>query len=364
VVPVTTFSQAEEIIAALNSAGIENLSVRMTGWANGGVSQEVLTKVRVPRSLGGEKGMKALIAAAEKAGVELYFDGVSCFAYNSGLMEGFVPFRDAARFTTREQVVIYPYSVITYQPEEWRDPYYLVQPHYAHRMAENLLSALSGQGAAGVAFRDIGSLLSGDYNPKNTTTREQVRAMNIETLEKAEAAGLNVMVKEGFDFVLPYADLITDMDLKGTEYSIIDEKVPFYQMAVHGAVSYTGAPVNLASDWKAEILRCAEYGAGLNFTFMQEEGTILQNTFHSGYYGAEFASWAEKIEEIAGMYQKDMAGLNQIRMTGHEILADGITATVYENGTTVYVNYTDKDYEAGGVIVPARSYHAEGGDGQ
>ncbi len=364
VVPVTTFSQAEEIIAALNSAGIENLSVRMTGWANGGVSQEVLTKVRVLRSLGGEKGMKALIAAAEKAGVELYFDGVSCFAYNSGLMEGFIPFRDAARFTTREQIVIHPYSVITYQPEDWRDPFYLVQPHYAHRMAENLLSALSGQGAAGVAFRDIGSLLSGDYNPKNTTTREQVRAMNIETLEKAEAAGLNVMVKEGFDFVLPYADLITDMDLKGTEYSIIDEKVPFYQMAVHGAVSYTGAPVNLASDWKAEILRCAEYGAGLNFTFMQEEGTILQNTFHSGYYGAEFASWAEEIEEIAGTYQKDMAGLNQIRMTGHEILADGVTATVYENGTTVYVNYTDKDYEAGGVIVPARSYHAEGGDGQ
>ena len=135
-------------------------------------------------------------------------------------------------------------------------------------------------------------------------------------------------------------------------------------MAVHGAVGYTGAPVNLASDWKAEILRCAEYGAGLNFTFMQEEGTILQNTFHSGYYGAEFVSWAEEIKEIAGTYQKDMAGLNQIRMTGHEILADGVTATVYENGTTVYVNYTDKDYEAGGGVVPARSYHVEGGDGQ
>ena len=94
--------------------------------------------------VGATKGMKALIAAAEKAGVELYFDGVSCFAYNSGLMEGFIPFRDAARFTTREQVVIYPYSVITYQPEDWRDPFYLVQPHYAYRRSHR-----SGGGTGG-----------------------------------------------------------------------------------------------------------------------------------------------------------------------------------------------------------------------
>ena len=295
VVATTTFEQARAIMNDLTDAGIENLSLRYSGWANGGVSQKVLTKVRVLRELGGSKGMGKLIEAAEKSGVPLYFDGISCFAYDSGVLEGFIPYRDAARFTTREQVVIHPYSVITYQPEDWRDPFYLVQPVYAQRMADNLIEALDRAGAAGVAFRDIGSILSGDYNPRETTTRETVREMNVETLKKAREAGLKVMVKEGFDYAVPYADLITDMDLKGAEYSIIDEKVPFYQIALHGKVDYTGFPVNLASDWRGELLRCAEYGAGLSFTVMSSDAKILQETFHSAYYGAGYDAWAEEI---------------------------------------------------------------------
>ncbi|MBQ2955879.1 MAG: hypothetical protein IJE08_05390 [Clostridia bacterium] len=362
VVATTTFEQARAIMNDLTDAGIENLSLRYSGWANGGVSQKVLTKVRVLRELGGSKGMGKLIEAAEKSGVPLYFDGISCFAYDSGVLEGFIPYRDAARFTTREQVVIHPYSVITYQPEDWRDPFYLVQPVYAQRMADNLIEALDRAGAAGVAFRDIGSILSGDYNPRETTTRETVREMNVETLKKAREAGLKVMVKEGFDYAVPYADLITDMDLKGAEYSIIDEKVPFYQIALHGKVDYTGFPVNLASDWRGELLRCAEYGAGLSFTVMSSDAKILQETFHSAYYGAGYDAWAEEIAEIAAAYQKDMAGLSRTPITGHEILSDGVAVTGYENGTKVYVNYTDTDYDADGTTVPARSYYVAGGE--
>lgn len=362
VVSTTTFQQAEEILKDLLTRDVKNLNLRYSGWANGGVTQEVLSKVKVVREIGGSKGMDGMVKAAKDAGVPLYFDGVSCFAYNSGILEGFIPYRDAARFTTREQVVIHPYSVITYQPEDWREPFYLVQPDFAHDKAENLVEALDKKGAYGIAYRDIGSLLSGDYNPRNVTTREKVKAMNLEILQKTADAGMAVMVKEGFDYVLPYADLITDMDLKGTEYSIIDEKVPFYQIAIHGAVDYTGMPINLASDWKNELLKCAEYGAGLNFTFMAEDAKILQDTFHSGYFGADFNSWKEEIGAIVNAYQADMAGLNQAVITDHEILAEGVTVTVYDNGTQVYVNYTDADYTAGGAVIPARSYHVAGGE--
>jgi len=359
VVPTTTFSQAGEIISRLNESGIRQLSVRYTGWANGGITQKVLSRVRVQRELGGLKELKALMEEAEKSGTPLYLDGISCFAYDSGLLEGFVPYRDAARFTTREQVLLYPYSSITYQQEDWREPFYLVQPVYAQDKANRLIDVLTEYGAAGIAFRDIGSLLSGDYNPKNTTTREQVRQMNLDTLARAGESGMLVMVKEGFDYVLPYVDLVTDMDMGGMQYSIIDENVPFYQIALHGSIDYTGLPINLASDWKSELLRCAEYAAGLNFTFMHKDTWVLQNTFHSGYYGAYFDSWADTAIDMITAYQKDMAGLNRTAITGHEILADGVTVTRYADGTSVYVNYTERDAEAAGMHIPARSYQVE-----
>mgnify|MGYP006916087731 CR=1 FL=1 len=188
--------------------------------------------------------------------------------------------------------------------------------------------------------------------------------MNVDTVRSAKAAGEAVMIKEGYDYVMPYVDIITDMDLDGIEYSIIDASVPFYQMAIHGAVNYTGKPVNLASDWWTELLRCAEYGAGLNFTFMAQDAKILQDTTHSGYYGAYYDAWDEEAMQLIRDYQSSMAGLNKQRIVDHEIITTDVTATTYENGAKVYVNYGTDDYEAGGVKVPARSYIVEGGEAE
>ncbi len=359
--PATTFSDAEGIIDDLTSAGFKNLSVRFSGWNNGGVNQRVLNNIKVINKLGGEEGMKKLIASAEENSVPLYFDGISCFAYDSGMLRGFSPFNDSARYATREQIKIEPYSFITYLPVDWKDPFQLVTPAYASEMAENLIDKLDEMNAEGVAFRDIGSLLSADYNPKALVTREQVKKMNIETLMGAKARGQKVQIKEGFDFTVPYADMITDMNLIGSEYAIIDAAVPFYQIALHGRVEYTGQPINIASDWETELLNCVQYGAGLNFTFMAEDAKIVQETYHSGLYGASYDEWAEDVKKIVNDYQTQTAGLNNIEITGHEILGD-VTVTTYADGRSVYVNYGFEDLVIGEDTVPARSFIVVGGD--
>lgn len=364
VAPATTFTQAQEIMRDLADEKIGNLSVRMSGWSNGGVNQKVLTSVKAVRELGGEKGLKALIAAAKRGNVPLYFDGISCFAYDSGIAQGFIPFRDAARFTTREQVKISPYSSITYQQQKEMDPFYLVQPSFAEKCADNLVAALRDWGAYGVAFRDVGTLLSSDFNSRKIVTREQVKQMQIDVVRRAREAGEKVIIKEGYDYVMPYADLITDMDLTGVTYSIIDQQIPFYQIALHGAVDYTGKPLNLANDWQTELLRCAEYGAGLNFTFMAEDAKILQDTHYSNYFGTTYASWAKDAADIIRDYQEATRGLNGQRIIGHAELAKGVRVTEYEGGAKVYVNYNDEDFRQGGVNVPARSYLVLGGEKQ
>lgn len=362
VVPTTTFKQAEDIVDDLVLAGVRGMSVRYTGWSNGGVTQKVLTKVKPIRQLGGEEGMKTLIRDMKIKEVPLYFDGITCFAYNSGVFNGFLPFTDAARFTTREQIAIYPYSKIFYNQDDFYDPFYLVKPSYAKQNASNLINKLDELEAYGVAFRDIGCLLSADYYSKDTVTREQVKQMNLDTIAEAKNAGQSVVIKEGFDYAMPYADLITDMDLQGTEYSIIDREVPFYQIAIHGAVNYTGMSINMSSDWQNELLRCAEYGAGLSFTFMAEDGKVLQDSLHSEYYGTSYPSWETDAAQIITDYQTAMAGLNRQTITGHDVIATGVTVTTYANGAQVYVNYGMEDYAADGLTVPARSYVVTGGE--
>ncbi len=356
-IPITTFSQAESIMSSLTAGGVRSLNIRYTGWANGGVRQKVLTGVHVEGILGGEGGMKNLIARAQEAGVPLYFDGVTVFAYRSGMTDGFIATSHAARYTTREVVELTPFSKIYYTPDDEQDSYYLVQPAYAAEKAGNLIRFLKDKGAYGVAFRDIGYVLSANYDRNNLTTREAAKAMHVKTLEQAGEAGRQVMIKEGYDYAMPYAAIITDMDLDGIPYSILDENVPFYQIAIHGTVNYTGKPLNMVSDWQTELLHCAEYGAGLSFTFIYENGSVLQDTLYSDYHAANWDGWKERAIQIATRYQADMAGLNQSRIVGHMTLPLGVKMTEYDNGTRVYVNYGTEDYTlADGTVVPARDY--------
>ena len=361
VVATTKFSEAADIIDELNAAGVKELKARMTGWCNGGVKQKVLTGIHVVGEMGGNNGMKELIAHAKETGTDLYFDGITCFAYDSGILDGFMAFSHAARFTTREKALLYKFDNVTYQQAMWLDSYYLTRPDYAKKTASNLIGDLSRRGAAGVAFRDIGNLLSADYYVQNTVTREQTKQMNIETLAEAKEKGLKISIKEGNEYAVPYADLITDMNLTGNAYGIIDETVPFYQIALHGLKDYTTEAINLAADYQTSLLECAEYGAGLNFTFMKMDTTVLQNTPYSCYTSAAYDRWKEELVPAIVRYQTEMAGLNRTPITGHERLSADVTVTVYADGTKVFVNYGSTDYSGNGVSVSARDYKVERG---
>lgn len=355
-VPLTTFEQGQAIMESLQDSGIMNLNVRYSGWLKGGVRQKVLTGINVPGELGGTKALKQLIAFAKEKGIPLYMDSVTAFGYNSGLTDGFLANRDAARHITREIAELSAFSPIYYNPTEDPDTmYYLLHPDYSKRNASRLIQWLKDNGAGGIAFRDIGFLLSADYDPDRPVTREEVRKMNMDTLAEAKNAGEKINVKEGFDFTLPYADLITNMDLSGVRYVLLDRMIPFYQIAIHGSIDYTGQPLNMKGDYETELLRSVEYGAGLHFAFTDAKGAVTQETYYTDLSGTTFRGWKQSACETILRYQKEAAGLNRQKITGHAFLTDQVTVTTYEDGTKVYVNYGDEAY-AGEAQIPARDY--------
>ena len=355
VVPTTTFSQGLDLLTALKNAGIANLNVRYTGWLRGGVQQKVLNGINVLNELDGEKGLSHLIESTRSKEIPLYFDGITALAYDSGILDGFLASRDAARHITREEAKIPHYSPVYYTEEDEKDFYYLTRPDYAQKKASNLINYLKNKEAGGISFRDIGTMLSADYDPSRTTNRETVKNMNIETLKEAQNAGEKIMIKEGFDFTLPFANIITDMDLSGVRYLILDRFIPFYQIAIHGTIDYTGQPLNLKGDYQTEMLRSIEYGAGLNFAFISADASITQETRYTGLYGASFSSWERTAIDAILRYQQEAASLNQQRIVRHEELNEYIKVTTYEDGTEVYVNYGTEDYYDG-IMVPARDY--------
>jgi hypothetical protein len=165
------------------------------------------------------------------------------------------------------------------------------------------------------------------------------------------------MINMGNDYAIPFSSMVTEMDLRGSEYTILDECVPFFQLALHGRVDYTGDPINICGNAEDEVLYSAEYGAGLCFTFMKESSFATQKTLYTEYYGASFDSWKDKMLEIYTRYNNELGHTFNQEMTGHDNLTSDVSLTEYADGTSVYVNYGYSDYVTdNGVKVPARDY--------
>ena len=153
--------------------------------------------------------------------------------------------------------------------------------------------------------------------------------------------------------------MVTSMDLRGNDYTILDECIPFYQLAVHGYINYTGYPLNICGDDKQELLLSAEYGAGLQFTLMKESTFALQKTLFTEYYGSDYDAWRDRMVDIYTRYNAELGHTFNQEMTGHENLTDTLSCTTYADGTKVYVNYDYVDVTFEGKTIPARDYLVE-----
>ena len=357
--PLTTYKEAATLIEDLKAKGYENLHIKYSGWMNGGVSHSVLSRIKTIPELGSSNDLKNLAHISEALDVTLYLNGNVQNARNSTLMDGFFINRDVAKHVTREYVKLRDFSTIWFGEKDWTDYYYLLKPQVTIAYMENLAQSATKYQAAGVSFDDLGYELGADYNPKNLTTREDVVGLQQEALKAMRDAGQKVMVSSGNDYVLGYSDYIINMDLKGSQYAIIDYNIPFYSMAIHGLVNYSGEAINLANDYLEMVLRCAETGAGLNFTFMTEPTSTLQETNYTKYFGADYEKWEALAFEIYSRFEAELGHCYNQFIVDHKRLTDGVFVTIYEDGTHVYVNYNDSIYEEGAISVRAKDFKVE-----
>jgi hypothetical protein len=353
---LTTYEKTGEILNALDAAGFKNMYVRLSGFVNGGIKQKVLTKVKFIKCLGGKSEFKKL-AESQAENHKLYLDGMVQYAKENKVGDGFLMYRDSARFVSSELTRLYEYSPIWYGKDKTQTLFYLVRPDYAARMTEHLVATAEKYGVAGVSFRDNGKDLSADYNEDRRVSREQVKNLQRDSMKSIKDEKLGIMVTSGNDYSLQYADCVTDMDYRGTKYLILDETVPFYQLAIHGYVNYTGKAVNLAPDANEAVLDAAAFGGGLYFVFTGENAEALQDTMYTEYYGSGFDAWKDYASKLYARYNGSLAQVFGEEMTDYKNINAFVSKTVYSDGTTVYVNRGNEPYVVeDGTNVPAEDY--------
>ncbi|UVI31984.1 DUF5696 domain-containing protein [Paenibacillus spongiae] len=358
--PLTTFRQARQILQEMKEGGIGNIKLRYAGWFNDGVNHTLPTTVKVDRELGGQSGLRELATYMEENEMDFYPDAAFLRVYHD--TRGFSPSKDASRYITRNVIQSYPYDLSSLRLNPALGSYYLLSPSRLPAYVDQFLKHYNRLGIEGLSLRDMGAELNPDYRDEEVIDRQQSAIINADQLKKISPQVPDLLVAGGNAYALPYIRNVVDAPLTDSRFNITDEAVPFYQMVVHGFVSYAGKPFNLADDqdMKLNMLKAIEYGANVRFSWMFDEPSAVKDTRFNTLYSAHYKTWLEEAKTVYGKVNDALKGVQYERMTGHRKVKEGVYVTTYENNKAVIVNYTDRPVTVDGISVDAHNYAVGG----
>lgn len=362
IVPMTTFEQAGQIADRLEDRGVVNLQMRYLGWFNGGLNHKVPVRVKLDGELGTKSELAGLADRLQAMGGKLFPD----IAFQHVLRESqsFHPASDAARFVTREQAKLSPIDRGFNAMNNDRGSYYLLSPAKLPYFVDRFIDSYRSYGLDAVSLRDLGDLLNADFRVNRVIFRETAEEIVAEQLGKLKERYPNLILTGGNAYALRYADQLVNVPMASSRFNITDQTIPFYEMVLHGYKHYAGSPINMddEQDLEEHLLRSIEYGAAPHFLWSYESSSKLKFTPYDAMFSTRYSDWLDPAVDLYKRVNEALAPLQSVAISRHLQHAPGVIEVRYDNGTSIYVNYTDQPVAIHGVTIDAKSF-ATGGDG-
>ncbi|MBO5928461.1 MAG: hypothetical protein J6Q42_00390 [Clostridia bacterium] len=341
-VALTTYSEAMEIAKDLTESGIDALSLQYFGWSNSGITNKKIPNAATPvGTLGGKKAFASLVDYCKQQQCVLVPEvDLLTFQKNGN---GVRANKDAARTVFGKVVRRSEYILSNYVYKLQSDVTALVSPTKMDKVFTTYLESLKKQGITHVNLGNFGDYCYANYYLKDEQNRSLFPQKAEEILKKYNDAGIAVSVSGGNAYTLPYVSRVTDVPVCSSGYDMFDIDVPFYQILLHGYVSYTTKPIVQTADPKVTYLAAVENGSELLYNGMHEEASELFDTDYTRFYGSTWRLWKDTAAEQHKAYYPLQAKVADQEIIAHTEVAEKVYLTKYANGVCVAVNYNKTD---------------------
>lgn len=329
---LTTIAQAKNIVSYFDDSAEGLVAVSYRNMDSAIVSDKIQNKFRLKGSLGSQKSLSSL---KEMLDGRLFIENNIMVAKKSG--NGFSVYRDTAMRINRNNVKLDKYNYATTGTVNSVKPRYALKINEINKIYAKYFSTLNKKEFES-AFINLGNILYSDFDNEGATTRADASELFGKIIAEN---GKNGMIYAPNAYALSSGKYIADTPIYSSNYDVIDEDVPFYQMVISGVKEYSTPSVNLETNTDISFLKALESGASLKFTFVYDNITSIRNTDYEYLFGADF----EKRKEQALTYQKRLekayAELGSRVVKNHQIINDSVRVTEFENGSKAVVNLSD-----------------------
>lgn len=339
---VTTLPQAEEMLKSLSEDGVQNVQAALKGWSSDGYGNSP-DHLPVSGSTGGNEALKKLLETAKTLN------------YDVSLIANFIEAKATQGGYSHRNDIVYTgnYAILTDEEES----IFILSPDISKKKLDDFIASAKDFPVSGLRLEWLGNTLAYNYFSKRYITVSETLSFYNEMLAGTEAAFGSASVQGGSLYAAQGASLMTEIPMSDNRYQYTTESVPFYQIVMHGVRDYTGTPGNLSSDMEREVLRWVEMGYLPYFELAWSDTEDLMYTEYQSLFSAKFSDWREEAARIAKQFQSgELAQLHGALITRHDKLSADVRRVTYDNGLTVYVNYSQEAAVFDGLTIPARDY--------
>ncbi|MCZ0702152.1 DUF5696 domain-containing protein [Natronobacillus azotifigens] len=344
-VPMTTFSQAYDILTDIQAKGANNILSIYKGWNNKGPYGGLPIRSFNPESIL-QDGMdiNELIDGVAANGVDLflYHDALRINMEELGNTTHRL-MRKYNRRTHREEI----YGNV-YREFNWLHPRSTVNimetmiNQYERNDIENLL--ISG------ISNELFSYSEGNREFDRITTKNYY-----EPLIQQYNENFHLLLEQPFSYLWNQTEAIIDLPISSSDYVFVDEDIPFIALTLSGIMPLYAEYANFQANQERFFLQLVEQGLNPSFLITHESPADLINTNSSYIYSSQYERYEEMIQEY---YRELEAVHNQTAgafIVGYD-RQGGVTKVTYDNGVEVFVNYQEQPISREGHLIEALSY--------
>lgn len=353
VTPLTTYNDVVTIVEELKAEGVDNLVVNYIGALDGGLNNKVYSTVETESVLGTEKEFRAMIEYLEKENVIFFLETNPVDIYNNG--NGYDDNADTAKTFFNKYAFQYQY-ILDSEVADSTTRWHILHPQRIPSVVNQFADAAAAWEISNISLDRIGTVLYTDYaDDVPSTTRTHALNFWKEALKAADEKSDNLLVHGGNAYTLAYADIVSDIANGSSDYDMIDQTVPFYQIAIQGNTVLAPTAFNMSVDYERELLKILENGSNLKYNLIYGDVDQLVGTEYDNMVSYSYKRWKDKIVEHYNTLQEASAQFAGKNIIGHTIVTDDVAVTEYENGKLI-VNCGSEAYTYEGVEIPAKQY--------
>lgn len=352
--PVTTFSQAEDLVEYLNDNDVEDVGIILNGFNKGGMYQYVTETLNFDSVLGNKKEAESFIKAAQSRAYKVYFTGQIMNLYKPQKL--LRSFNAAARTINGDVLKLFKYKLSTGMKDSEEKPWYLLHYNRVASVAESLRKSVEKTSLDGLMMPELSSLIYSDYDNTLRKDRTQAEQVIVNILQELSNSSKELVLSGGNMYSLPYTNVVLNAPMTDSKFRIVSQPVPFYQMVCHGLVAISGDPINSYVDTRKALLLSLEGGMLPSYVVIGTNPAALQNTKLENLYYANpdmvLKLIIDQYKEISNVYAK----INNAFIIRHEIISEELRITFFDNGKCLAVNYGDAPVKYRDFLIPAKGF--------